>query len=449
MKILTEKPFEYLKRKEDNKPFEEDVVKNWYKARAFVLDKLKDVAFEPTSGDHLHVVVDVDQDDKQLSPLMLSVVRQIALSAHYLNFFEGSEKEEPCHRTVITLVSKNPQLRKELDKEEYLCNLLSYCKCVYKDSKTEENNDSYIDLEFHFVSKWTDDADYRFTEDEVNNFCETKMSQNEDIFSIDTRMASYAKRMYDLGVNIDNLPAEDIHCTERYSVAIDVFRYKMLNSRARLIIEEDKWKEKSLCKIKESLSNILCADCFEIRERSIEKAREEKINSEINPRVKYLENEIELWKESHQNKLKRWWVWFRNKIELWWLRPKGKLKLWWVKSTWVKKFKNQTWLWAEYNEPLSKSEHSRWVVEKLITGYSPLNDEERAHDASLQMQGSGKNIEYRNKLKRRDKDPAHIDLCPYRELRRTNPNDLKYDSFLMLAIPVILHKVRKRFLWFF
>ena len=113
MKILTEKPFEYLKRKEDNKPFEEDVVKNWYKARAFVLDKLKDVAVEPTSGDHLHVVVDVDQDDKQLSPLMLSVVRQIALSAHYLNFFEGSEKEEPCHRTVITLVSKNPQLRKE------------------------------------------------------------------------------------------------------------------------------------------------------------------------------------------------------------------------------------------------------------------------------------------------------------------------------------------------
>ena len=388
MKILTEKPFEYLKRKEDNKPFEEDVVKNWYKARAFVLDKLKDVAFEPTSGDHLHVVVDVDQDDKQLSPLMLSVVRQIALSAHYLNFFEGSEKEEPCHRTVITLVSKNPQLRKELDKEEYLCNLLSYCKCVYKDSKTEENNDSYIDLEFHFVSKWTDDADYRFTEDEVNNFCETKTSQGEDIFSIDTRMASYAKRMYDLGVNIDNLPAEDIHCTERYSVAIDVFRYKMLNSRARLIIEEDKWKEKSLCKIKESLSNILCADCFEIRERSIEKCRE-------------------------------------------------------------KKFQSTMKLWAKYNEPLSKSEHSRWVVEKLITGYRPLNDEERAHDASLQMQGSGKNKEYRNKLKRRDKDPAHIDLCPYRELRRTNPNDLKYDSFLMLAIPVILHKVRKRFLWFF
>jgi hypothetical protein len=65
------------------------------------------------------------------------------------------------------------------------------------------------------------------------------------------------------------------------------------------------------------------------------------------------------------------------------------------------------------------------------------------------MQGSGKNKEYRKKLKSRDKDPAHIDLCPYRELRRTNPNDLKYDSFLMLAIPVILHKVRKRFLWFF
>ena len=387
MKILTEKPFEYLKRKENNEPFEKDVVENWYKARAFVLDKLKDVAFEPTSGDHLHVVVDVDQDDKQLSPLMLSVVRQIALSAHYLNFFEGSEKEAPRNRTVITLVSKNSHLREELDKEEYLCNLLSYCKYVYGDSKTE-NEDSYIDLEFHFVPKWTEKANYRFTEKDVEDFCEMKLNQGEDIFSIDTRMASYAKRMYDLGGNIDNLPAEDIHCTERYSVAIDVFRYKMLNSRARLIIEEDKWKEKSLCKIKESLSNILCADCFEIRERSIKEC-------------------------------------------------KGK------------KFKSQKKLWAEYNEPLSRSEHSRWVVEKLIMGYRPLNDKERAHDEYLQMQGCGKNKDYRNMLKRRDNDPVHIDLCSYKELRRTSPNDLKYDSFLMLAIPVILHKVRKRFLWFF
>ena len=388
MKILTEKPFEYMKRKKDNEPFDKGVVENWYKARAFVLDKLKDVAFEPTSSDHLHVVVDVDQKDKQLCPLMLSVVRQIALSAHYLNFLEGSEKEEPRHRTVITLVSKNPQLRKELDKEEYLCNLLSYCKCVYEDTKTEENNDSYIDLEFHFVPEWTDDAKYRFKEKDVEDFCEMKLNQGEDIFSIDTRMASYAKRMYDLGANIDNLPAEDIHCTERYSVAIDVFRYKMLNSSARSIIEEDEWEGKNICKIKEGLSNILCADCFKIRERSIEACR-------------------------------------------------------------GKKFKNTMKLWAEYNEPLSKSEHSRWVVEKLITGYRPLNDEERAHDASLQMQGSGKSKEYRNKLKRRDEDPAHIDLCSYSELRRTNPNDLKYDSFLMLAIPVILHKVRKRFLWFF
>lgn len=382
-----EKPFEYLKRKENNAFFEKDVVENWYKARAFVLDKLKDVAYEPTSDDHLHVVVDVDKDDNHLSPLMLSVVRQIALTAHYLNFFEGCEKEAPRNRTVITLVSKNPQLRKELDKEEYLCNLLSYCKCVFEDSKTE-NNDSYIDLEFHFVSTWSEKAKYRFAEKDVEDFCDMKKNRGEDIFSIDTRMASYADRMYQLGATIDNLPAEDIHCTERYSVAIDVFRYKMLKSRATLIFEKDKCQGKSTCEIKEKISNILCADCFKIREWSIEKC----------------------------------------------------------KGT---KFKSKKELWAEYNEPLSRSEHSRWVVEKLILGYRPLNDEERAYDENLQMLGCGKNKDYRKMLKRRDNDPAHIDLCSYIELRRINPNDLKYDSFLMLAIPIILHKVRKRFLWFF
>ena len=37
----------------------------------------------------------------------------------------------------------------------------------------------------------------------------------------------------------------------------------------------------------------------------------------------------------------------------------------------------------------------------------------------------------------------HIDLCSYRELRRVNPDDMKYDCFLMLAIPKILEKVKE------
>ena len=441
MKALMEKPFEYMKRKKTNAFFERDVVENWYKARAFVLEKLKDVAFEPTSNNHLHVVVDVDDANENLSPLMLSVVRQIALSAHYINFFEGDEYEPPSNRTVITLVSKNLHVKKELEKEEYLCNLLSYCKCVFEDSETgnskTENNDSYIDLEFHFVSAWSGDVTFHFTEDDVNNFCAIENKPDENIFSIDTRMASYAMRMYDLGTNFENIPAEDIHCTERYSVAIDIFKYKKLKSRAQLLINEKEWNNKSICRIKESVSNILCADCFKVRERSINKPIEDKIKGEIEQSKNEFDSNVELWKEKYQCKLKRWVVKFLGKRKPLWARFKGSIKLWAVK------LKNKKKLWAEYNEPLSRSEHSRWVVEKLILGYRPFNDEERAHDEYLQMQGCGRYKKYRDDLKRRDKDPAHIDLCSYRELRRINPDDLKYDSFLMLAIPIVLHKVRK------
>lgn len=447
MKALMEKPFEYMKRKENNAFFEEDVVKNWYKARAFVLEKLKDVAFEPTSNNHLHVVVDVDDKNKKLSPLMLSVVRQIALSAHYINFFEGDEYEGPRNRTVITLVSENPHVKKELEKEEYLCNLLSYCKCVFEDSETgnskTENNDSYIDLEFHFVSKWSDEVTnqlektYRFKEKDVKNFFAKEKKPDEEIFSIDTRMASYAMRMYDLGTNFENIPAEDIHCTERYSVAIDIFKYKKLKSRAQLLINEKEWKNKSICRIKESVSNILCADCFKVRERSINKPIEDKIKVEIEQSKNEFDSNVELWKEKYRCKLALWVVKFLGKRKPLWARIKGCIKLWAVK------LKNKKKLWAEYNEPLSRSEHSRWVVEKLILGYRPFNDGERAHDEYLQMQGCGRYKKYRDDLKRRDKDPAHIDLCSYRELRRINPGDLKYDSFLMLAIPIVLHKVRK------
>jgi hypothetical protein len=444
MKALMEKPFEYLKRKENNAFFEKDVVENWYKARAFVLEKLKDVAFEPTSSKHLHVVVDVDKDNKHLSPLMLSVVRQIALSAHYINFYEGDDYEAPRNRTVITIVSKNPHIRKELEKEEYLCNLLSYCKCVYGDSKTENEN-SYIDIEFHFVPTWSEKDSYyfeketyRFAEKDVEEFCNMKKQQGEDIFSIDTRMASYASRMYELGTNFDNIPAEDIHCTARYSVAIDIFKYKKLRSRAQLFINKEEWDKKSICKIKESISNILCADCFKVREQSIKKPPRKKFEDEIKLREDEFKEKVERWEEKYHCKLKLWVVKSPGKLEVFWVRLKCGIKLWVVGLRSKKK------LWAEYNESLSKSEHSRWVVEKLILGYRPLNDEERAHDEYLQMQGCGRNKDYRDMLKRRDKDPAHIDLCSYSELRRINPNDLKYDSFLMLAIPIVLHRVRKK-----
>ena len=80
--IMREKPFEFLRDRNGEK-FSEETVKNWYKSRAYVLENL--------SKTQKDVVVDGD------SPLMLAVVRHIALFAHYIS----------NNPTVITLVMIN------------------------------------------------------------------------------------------------------------------------------------------------------------------------------------------------------------------------------------------------------------------------------------------------------------------------------------------------------
>ena len=101
--------------------------------------------------------------------------------------------------------------------------------------------------------------------------------------------------------------------------------------------------------------------------------------------------------------------------------------------------KDEWQLWKENNECLSRSEHARWVVEKLIMGYSPFSKQQRFEYENLFFD-KAKKKQYLKKLKKDAMNPAHIDICSYRELRRINPDDLKFDSFLMLAIPKILDK---------
>lgn len=368
MKYYNERPFEYLKGKND-KEFSPEVVKNWYKARAFVLDRLKEVAFKANDGHHLHVVLKGD------SGLMLSVARQVALSAHYLNF----DEEKKNNRTVITIVSNDSQIEKKLGKEEYLCNLLSLCKWTH--GNVTYNADSYIDIEINIVSNCNDKESENvkvIEESDIISFCNSKLE--DDICSIDTRKAVYAGRMYNLGTLIDNLPAENIHDANRYALALDVFQFERLHEPLDTLVNDSKWKDDQI-KVKNGLSNVFCADCFESRASS-----------------------IELYREDNKQK--------------------------------------DTELWAKYNEALSKSEHSRWVVEKLIMGFRPLDNKERLDDEKLSV-NKKKRKEYRDSLKKEIGNLAHIDLCSYSDLRRVNPDDMKYDSFLMLAIPNILAKVNE------
>lgn len=85
-------------------------------------------------------------------------------------------------------------------------------------------------------------------------------------------------------------------------------------------------------------------------------------------------------------------------------------------------------------EALSKSEHARWVAEKLIMGFRALNQRERIMDERAFGQEKS---DYRRKLKKNASDPVHIDIRSFADLRRIDPESMKYDTFMMLAIPFI------------
>lgn len=375
-------PFKYLKRKQPiigkdykkDDSFDDDIIKNWYRARAFVLDKFESISISPNDSRRLHVIVDGD------SALMLSVVRQIALTAHFPNYDEEHRK----NRTVVSIVSnKGEALIDVLKQEEYLCNLLDICK--YTTSKGTKHEDSYVDIEFEILKeKPKIDKDkeigLNITESEIVSYCNSKLE--DEIFSIDTSKAQYADRMYSLGMVIDNLPYQDIHCVERYSMALDVFLYSEMEKELGSIVKTEVWNDKdNQMKVLLGLSNIFCADCFKTRYNSIKPC----------------------WEN-------------------------GKMT---EKQAWEKHFLS-----------LSKSEHARWVIEKLILGFKPMSNNQRLIDEGY-IKNKEEKKRYRKGLKSDWQSPTHIDLCSYSDLRRVDPDNMKYDSFLMLAIPNILAKVNE------
>lgn len=375
MRKPLEQPFEFLLRKMGDKAgasFSEDIVRNWYIARAFVLYKFQNICIKPDDGKHLHVVIVGDNS------LMLSIVRQVALMAHFPNHKE----ESGCNRTIITIVSdKGEQLLNTLKQEEYLCNLVDYCK--YTINNQIVRNNSYLDVEIEITTvkpelNENDTYEILINDKEVDSFCDSKL--DNEIYFIDTSKAQYAARMYSLGTEIDNLPYQDIHSVERYSMALDVFLYSKMEKELEYIVDKDEWgAEDNQMKVLLGLSNIFCADCFI---------------------TKY-------------NSIKPYW-------------ENGEM--------------TEKQAWEKHYLALSKSEHSRWVVEKLILGFKPLSNRQRLEDECAVKDKDGRS-KYRKGIKRKWESPSHIDLCSFAELRRVDPDNMKYDSFLMLGIPHILRKV--------
>lgn len=387
MNNYNERPFEFLRRKNapgEGVKFDDEIVTNWYKARAFVLDKLYNITFQPKEDAHLHVVI--LEDDK----LMLSVARQVALSAHFPNYDEDNPDESKRNRTTITLVSQKEDIMDLLMQEEFLCNLPKLCKSTFNGDI--KNKDSFVDIELQVVDQWRGEEDlykeisigkhtekrFVFRKQDVVRFCDG--ITDEEIRTIDTRKAQYTDRVYCLGSEIDNLPYEDIHSAKRYALALNVFQYTKSKEPIGQLVKPEYWgKEENQASVLTSLSSVFCSDCFMIRYNCI-------------------------------------------------------------KPSWINGKMTEKQAWEKYYDVLSISEHARWVVEKLILGYRPLSLQERLMDESLVVDKKRRK-QFRKDLKNNWKSPAHIDLCSFSDLRRIDPDSMKYDSFLMLGIPEILGKV--------
>lgn len=76
---------------------------------------------------------------------------------------------------------------------------------------------------------------------------------------------------------------------------------------------------------------------------------------------------------------------------------------------------------------LSQSEHSRWVAEKLILGFIPWT---ATHHYEYSLLFDDDKQKYYKMLKSKE---IHLDICSYRDLCRLDPQNRKYDTFLILS----------------
>lgn len=383
-------------------PFKDETVKGWYRARAYVLKKMETEknwgaeGITVGSNNRIHIVIHYHGE-----PISLFIARQVALAMHFPNFSEGDSRTfKSRNTTVITILYKRKKdfdIMRELRREEYLCNLPDVCRCVkwYKGKEEETINPySYIDIELELVG-FDNESDFKgavnnqganVVIDEETIKC---IQANSYIESLDVTNARRVNMVYNVGADIDNLSADDPNTAERYDKALLYFCYQQSpdntlkkwgkltgNSKA-----EERQSVKYQIQLRNKLSNVLCADCFEARLLSL---FENKTSKDLRNMILGYETDT---------------------------LAKVKCNL----------------------QTLAKCEHSRWNVEKLILGFSPFTAKEQYED-SLRF-GSSRNS-YRKELK--NNKALHIDLCSYQDLRRRNPGDMKYDCFLMLAMVRIL-----------
>ena len=161
------------------------------------------------------------------------------------------------------------------------------------------------------------------------------------------------------------------------------------------------------------MSNVFCADCFVTRLKSLFDHNARKDIQKVIIKAYCSENDV----KKNEN--------FDCKT----VRITTKMLNYMIKNH----EKDLLMLVGNNLKAMARCEHARWNVEKLILGFSPFSPQEH-YEYNCRFGFSRSS--YRNGLKKNK--GHHINLCSYEDLYRIDPDNMKYDSFLMLAMVKIL-----------
>lgn len=431
--------------------FGEDVVQGWCRARNYVLSKLKKEkswgsgGITASSSERVHIVIDC------VGPMAFYIARHAALALHFPNFNEGDGvSQAPSNSTVITLLynrKKYPDIIAELRKEEFLGNLTNLCKytLITAEKEDKENGQkwkncvvknpySFVGIELELLGFNDDDFGYEANEkgglglvhidreaieEEKNRKCDS----NKCDCKLNVTHARRVNMVYQVGADIDNLPPDDPNISDRYSRALLYFCYQQSkgktlekwNEIAEYTNEDDKKGTLYQIKLRNKLSNVFCADCFVTRLKSL---FDNKVRKDMEKVIKKAYCSVIRSKKNEE-------------IDCETVCITTDMLNYMIKNH----EKDLLELVGNNLKTMAKCEHARWNVEKLILGFSPFSPQEQ-YEYNCRF-GSSRSS-YRNKLKKNE--AHHINLCSYDDLRRIDPDNMKYDSFLMLAMVRILRE---------
>lgn len=428
----------------DCKEFGDEVVSGWYRARDYVLSKLDDVqswgsdGIAASSSERVHIVIDC------VDPMAFYIARHAALALHFPNFNEGDGRSQaPRNGTLITLLynrKKYSDIIAELHREEYLCNLTDLCKCTLKMVEKEDkgkglkvisenvkNPNSFVGVELELLGFDNDDLSYKANEKggmevvHVDSEVIEEVKNRKCKCELDVTHARRVNMVYQVGADIDNLPPDDPNISDRYSRALLYFCYQQSkgktlekwNEIAEYTNEDDKKGTLYQIKLRNKLSNVFCADCFVTRLKSL---FDNKVRKDMEKVIKKAYCSVKRSKEEEE-------------IDCETVCITTDMLNYMIKNH----EKDLLKLVGNNLKTMAKCEHARWNVEKLILGFSPFSPQEQ-YEYNRRF-GSSRSS-YRNKLKKNE--AHHINLCSYDDLRRIDPDNMKYDSFLMLAMVRIL-----------